>query len=267
VEIPGLLPNTKYAYRIVAVSEAGAKSVSQVFTLATKSQAPEISSARLERVNDTTVNLSWDTTIPATSAVVYAPYLANGTIDDAHAQSFGSPEFTKDHKLTLENLAPATRYRFVLSSTDSFGNQVSNEMPAYTTTADVTAPTISRIRTEKSVFPGDATRAQVIIYWDTDEPATTQVRFAPGPATTDGSETLSQETDLQTELTANHIAVITSWQPGAIYRFQAVSTDSAGNTSVSKTFTVLTPKQKGTVVDLIVDNFFKSFGWTQGVGK
>ncbi len=266
VEVPGLFPDTRYAYRIVAVSEAGAKSVSQVFNMSTNPRLPEIASPRLQRLNDTTVVLSWDTTIPANSAVVYAPYLPNGSIDDERAQSFGKQDFVTNHELTLEGLAPATRYRFVLSSTDSFGNQVSEEMPAYTTTADTTAPAISRIRTEKSVFPGDATRAQVIIYWDTDEPATTQIHYAPGPAT-GGDDALTFETDVQTELTANHIVVITSWQPGAIYRFQAVSTDAGGNTSTSKTFTVLTPKQKGTVIDLIVDNFFKSFGWTQGGGQ
>ena len=34
----------------------------------------------------------------------------------------------------------------------------------------------------------------------------------------------------------------------------------------SKTFTVVAPKQKATVVDLIIDKFSDTFGWTKKIG-
>ncbi|KKR20097.1 MAG: hypothetical protein UT48_C0022G0014, partial [Parcubacteria group bacterium GW2011_GWE2_39_37] len=64
-----------------------------------------------------------------------------------------------------------------------------------------------------------------------------------------------------------HVAVITKFEPGTVYSFRVYANDSAGNTTISKTFTVLTPKQKESVFQLILKNFESTFGWVGNLNQ
>ena len=71
-------------------------------------------------------------------------------------------------------------------------------------------------------------------------------------------------TTLDSNYTKKHIAVIANFEPGFVYQFQVESTDSSGNTTRSKTYTLLTPRKEESVFQIITGNFESIFSW---VGK
>ena len=263
--LKGLSPLTDYHYRLMSESEAGARAYSSDFTFTTKPETPLVSSARAEKFSDTSILVSWKTNIPTNSAVIYTPVVA-GKPDVKRSKSEGSPEFVKDHRITVSMLEPSTIYNLEISSADHFGNTATKKLDPMSIAKDQTPPIISQVRNESSILSGSSNKVQAIFYWKTDEPSTTKVIFEKGQILPGKEETFSEKSAPNEELTMNHIAVVTSWEPGQLYRFKVVSVDAFGNEAQSKTFTVVAPKQKATVVDLIIDNFSDTFDWTKKIG-
>ena len=73
------------------------------------------------------------------------------------------------------------------------------------------------------------------------------------------------KTGLDTNMTKKHASVITKFEPGQIYTFKVESIDNSNNVFLSKTYTILTPKQKETVFQVIVKNLEGIFGWVRNV--
>ncbi|KKR47497.1 MAG: Cell wall surface anchor family protein [Parcubacteria group bacterium GW2011_GWC2_40_31] len=263
ITLKGLTPFTKYHYRLMSESEAGAKAYSSDFTFTTNSEMPSIFGGEVRRVGDTSIAVSWKTNIPANSAVIYTP-IRGGKPNAKEAKTEGLPEFSKDHNVMLTNMQPDTVYVLEISSTDHFNNVVTKKLDTYSVTKDQAPPEIVQVRAESSILSGSTDKVQTIIYWKTDEPSTTKVVYERGANIKENGE-FTKSTMENEDLTLNHIAVITSWEPGVIYQFRAVSVDAFGNEAQSKTFTVLTPKQKATVLDLIINNFSDTFNWTKEI--
>jgi len=81
------------------------------------------------------------------------------------------------------------------------------------------------------------------------------------------TESKPKESTLQTiDMSASHTVVIANWKAGTVYRFRVASVDAAGNIAESKDFTVKTPQKKESVIDIIVNNFSSTFGWTKNIG-
>jgi len=106
-------------------------------------------------------------------------------------------------------------------------------------------------------------KVQAVITWNTDEPATTRVFYDKGVSQSDN---FKESTKLDNNYTKKHIVVITSFDPGAIYRYKVESVDSAGNAAVSKIYTILTPRQKESVFQMIMKNIEETFGWMGRLG-
>ncbi|MDE1988294.1 MAG: fibronectin type III domain-containing protein, partial [Patescibacteria group bacterium] len=264
--LKGLSPLSDYHYRLMSESEAGARAYSADFTFTTKTEMPKITQAKAEKSGDASIVVSWRTNIPANSAVVYTPVIA-GKPDVKKSKSEGAPEFSQEHSITVPRLEPSTVYDLEVSSVDHFGNVAAEKLEPMSIARDETPPIITQVRNESSILAGaSSNKVQAIFYWKTDEPATTKVIFAKGAPTQTNEEQFDGKSNLNEDLSLNHIAVITSWEPGEIYRFRAVSADAYGNEAQSKTFTVIAPKQKATVVDLIVNNFSDTFDWTKKLG-
>jgi len=263
ITLKGLSPLTDYHYKLMSESEAGAKAYSSDFTFTTKSEMPVISSARAEKSSDTSILVTWRTNIPTNSAVIYTPIIA-GKPDVKRSKSEGLPEFNKEHSVTISRLEPSTIYNLEISSSDHFGNVALKKLDSMSIAKDQTPPEIWQVRAESSILTGSTDKVQTIIYWKTDEPSTTKVIYEKGANVKENGE-FTKSTMENEDLTLNHIAVITSWEPGVIYQFRAVSVDAFGNEAQSKTFTVLTPKQKATVLDLIINNFSDTFDWTKEI--
>ncbi|PIP34386.1 hypothetical protein COX21_03195, partial [Candidatus Falkowbacteria bacterium CG23_combo_of_CG06-09_8_20_14_all_41_10] len=100
---------------------------------------------------------------------------------------------------------------------------------------------------------------QTIISWLTNEPSTTRLYYQPGIAS--GDKEMAEITKLDTNYTKKHVVVITKFEPGKVYSFKAESIDSGGNISVTKVYTILTPRQSESVFQVIMKNMEDVFGW------
>jgi hypothetical protein len=60
--------------------------------------------------------------------------------------------------------------------------------------------------------------------------------------------------------------VVTKFKPGTVYKYWVESRDLAGNIGKSEIFSILTPQEKETIIDIIINNFQSVFGWTKNIG-
>ncbi|NTW22753.1 hypothetical protein HGA34_04430, partial [Candidatus Falkowbacteria bacterium] len=108
-------------------------------------------------------------------------------------------------------------------------------------------------------------KVQTIVSWQTNEPTIGQVQYIKGVVTDD--KEFPDKTPAETTYSRKHVAVVTKFDSGQVYTFRITATDSSGNTVTSKIYTILTPKQKESVFQLILKNFEDIFGWVGKVGN
>ena len=73
-------------------------------------------------------------------------------------------------------------------------------------------------------------------------------------------------TPLDKTLVMKHTVVISTLKPGQVYRFRVESIDLSGNIATSKDFTLLTPQQRKTIIQIIIQNFEQTFFWVKRLG-
>jgi hypothetical protein len=71
-----------------------------------------------------------------------------------------------------------------------------------------------------------------------------------------------KEEDYGTE----HVQVITNFLPSTVYKFWIICNDEADNVAKSQDFSMLTPTQEESIIDIIIKNFESSFGWVKKMG-
>jgi len=90
-------------------------------TTPTDQTPPTISEVQIKEITTSTALIYWKTNEKATSKVSY------GTSSKEYSFSTSSSSLVLEHQILLQNLLPATRYYFVISSKDSSGNQKTSE--------------------------------------------------------------------------------------------------------------------------------------------
>jgi hypothetical protein len=109
------------------------------------------------------------------------------------------------------------------------------------------------------VLPGKEERIQVIVSWQTNEPSTSLVYYQRGIASIDKDPI--EKTQLDLNFTKKHVVLLSRFEPGQVYSFKAESADSLGNTTKSQLYSILTPKKKETIFDIILRILSETFGW------
>src|SRR5690606_3916234 len=103
-----------------------------------------------------------------------------GLVNAAGTDSYKG-EMSTEHEIIINNLADNSDYFMLAQGRDKDGNLAASDRQIFKTALDTRAPKISDIRVEASVSgTGQAAQGQVIVYWKTDEPATSQVAYAAG---------------------------------------------------------------------------------------
>ncbi|MBI2462801.1 MAG: fibronectin type III domain-containing protein [Candidatus Spechtbacteria bacterium] len=259
VRVLNLKPATTYYYQVRSSSFVGKVGTSDNLKFTTPAETPVISQPMPKIIGENSATITWSTNLPTDSIVRYAPIIG-GKAQSDQSRVQGSPEFVTSHAVTITGLNPGTRYDVEVISKDAFGNQVIEKLFPINTGEDKEAPVISQIRTSTAVVPGKTITIQTIISWKTDEPATSQVTWQEGSSE---NKALERTTPLLADLTTDHLVVITQFRPATVYRFSAQSKDAAGNETTSRTFTILTPRQDQTVLQIIVKNFQDIFPFTK----
>ncbi len=252
VVLDNLEPATIYHYEVQTKAPYGpeAKSVSGIFK--TTTELPIITNIQLNSINDNSVTVTWKTSTPTSASVEYTQRDTGSTL----AQ--GDNSLFRDHAITIKDLSSGAPYSLVIKANDEFKNESVSAAIPFTTGKDILAPEVSKVTAESTIYPGKESRVQTIVSWTTNEPATGQVFYQEGV----GENAKAVELTKEATLSLTHTMVVTRFAPASIYKFWVVSVDASGNQTRSKDYTILTPQQKETVVDVIIKNFEQTFGWT-----
>lgn len=260
VKLEDLEQDTLYHMRIVAEDDEGNVYNGEDKTFQTL-PVPKITNVKAQQVAGlptATVRLLWSSNTEISTIVTYYP--------TAH------PEQAKDkinltrsllHELVIGDLVDETDYTILVKGRDVVGNEAVADVLKLKTAADLRAPEILNLTVESTIVGiGDDAKAQIIVCWDTDEPASTQVEYNLGTSTTYGSTT--QE---DTNLTTNHCTTISGAQPAQIYQLRALSKDKSGNNGASFDTVIVTPAATKDVLNLVVNKLSSTFGFLKRFAK
>lgn len=253
VEITGLNPATVYHFQVSSESEVGLTGRSEDRSFRTKSILPEIYNIQITKIEEEAATLRWVTNVPCSSIVEYT------NLNNNDAKLEGNSSFLTIHSMRLTNLVFDTYYSFVIKVESEDEEQAESNPMTFITTRDEYAPEISKVKTESTLYPGSENRIQTIASWETDEAAICQLFYHQGLVLIDEPQSLAKEEDYGVK----HVQVITNFLPSTVYKFWIVCEDDAENSDRSEDFTMLTPTQEESIIDIILKNFENSFGWVK----
>ncbi len=235
--------------------EIGGEGQSGDLTFTTTSVMPAVDGFRVAGVKTASADLAWTTNIPTASVIVYT------NLSTGRSLSVGDPTYVVVHAFTVPGLDAGTAYDVLVKAQNEAGAEASSPTLSFKTTVDRVPPVVADVSADSTLYPGAQSKVQTIVSWLTDKPSSSQVFYQEGVA----ADAKALSTPADANLILKHIVVLTTFKPGAVYKYWVVSRDASGNVSKSETFTVLTPIQKQTVLDLIGKNFQSVFGWTKQV--
>lgn len=262
-QLSGLEDGTRYYYKINTFDSDGTEYDGTVLDFTTLPR-PKISSVRLQEVTNTaqpTILVSWTTNTAISSIVTYYPE--------------GSPENSRDsvsvdlvsgeHQMIIRGLFANTKYILLVKGVDKIGNEAASDAQKFATSTDSRPPIITNLHIEGTTIPPTAStaqesKAQLIVSWDTDEPATSQVEFGQGTGVS-----YQQRSQLDSNYTYNHMVVISGLTPSTVYHLRTLSTDKAGNIGQSIDTVTITPKPTANALDLVITNLQSVFGFLGGI--
>jgi len=257
-EVSDLLDGTKYYYKINTVDSEGDEYEGTILDFTTLPR-PRISNVRIQQVKNSaqpTVLVTWTSNTDISSIITYWP-----TNDSSSARDEVDVTL-KDgsHEIIVRSLYADTAYTMQVKGRDKIGNEAVSDLLSFTTATDTRPPLISNINIEGATIPqnrtaGQESTAQLVVSWNTDEPATSQVEFGEG-----SGSSYAQTTQLDNKLTYNHLVVISNLTPSKVYHLRVISKDKAGNESKSVDNVVITPKATDNALDLVITNLAEIFG-------
>ncbi len=257
VTLDGLLDGTKYFYKINGFDSDDEEYEGTILDFTTL-PSPRISDVQIQQVKGTaqsTVLVLWNTNTEVSSIVTYYPVDNPGATRDEVNVKLEVGE----HKVLLRGLLPQTTYNLIVSGRDIAGNEARSEVQTLTTSTDTRPAAVLNLKVEGTIIKASAeaeSLAQLVVTWDTDEPTTAQVEYGEGTGTT-----YSQKTQEDTNLTTNHMVIISGLTPSKVYHLRALSTDSAGNRTESIDTVTITPKVTENALDLVIANLQEAFGF------
>jgi formylglycine-generating enzyme required for sulfatase activity len=258
-ELTGLFDGTKYYYKINTFDSESSEYEGTILDFTTLPR-PKISNVRIQQVANTaqsTLLITWISNTEISSIVTYYP--ENNSAD---ARDEVNVALTKgEHRMIIRGLMPQTNYMMVVRGRDKIGNEATSDSQRLTTATDTRSPQISELRVEGTVIPPTASTAQestaqLIVSWNTDEPASSQIEFGEGTGTT-----YSQKTQEDANLTVNHLVIISNLTPAKVYHVRAVSKDKAGNVGNSIDTVTITPKATDNALNLVITSLQQAFGF------
>lgn len=252
VTVNGLQPATIYHYQVSSKSALGLTGKSGDGMFRTEAIAPEILSLRIGKVEEHSVTILWTTNVPTNELVEYTNLVTNKTKLD------GNSAFFTYHSVQLTELEFDTPYRATIKVENEYGKKAESNPIYFTTVKDEIPPVVSKVATESTLYPGDDNKVQTIITWLTDEPAVCQLYYQRGLDIKDISSLA-----IETDYVLKHVNVAVNFLPGTVYKFWIKCQDPVKNEVTSKDFSMLTPSQEKSILDIIISNLESSFGWVK----
>lgn len=261
VQLSGLADGTQYFYKLNAIDVEGDEHDGTILDFLTFPR-PRVSNIQIQQVIGTaqpTVLVSWTSNTEISSIVTYYPDNDLGASRDQVDVELIEGE----HQMILKGLLPNTRYTLIVKGVDSVGNEAVSDPQSFDTSIDTRPPKIKNLQVNGTIVEtsgnSDNVTAQLIVSWDTDEPASSQVEFGEGTG-----NVYAQRTQEDSSLNINHLVVISNLSPSKVYHLRALSNDQAGNEGKSVDTVTITPKATDSALNLIITNLRQIFGFISG---
>jgi uncharacterized protein (TIGR02145 family) len=264
VRLAGLKPNATYHYQLRSKAQLGPEAKSRDFTFKTKEEGLEVLTHGTEVKDPSNAIFRWSTNLEADTKLAYTPY-RSGKLAIEEKREAESKVLTTMHEMEAKDLESGVVYQISMQSKDQKGRLAEEVIEQFSTSKDDLPPQISSVQTESALSQGKQLKVQTIVSWQTNEPTIGQVQYIKGVVTDD--KEFPDKTPIETTYSRKHVAVVTKFDSGQVYTFRITATDSSGNLTTSKIYTILTPKQKESVFQLILKNFEDIFGWVGKVGN
>ena len=230
-----------------------------------------------QNAGGTVINLAWASNVPVSSVVEYqyaqvkdnvfgveqlmvmnqAELAMVPVVLSNDPLQISQAALTSTHVTKIENLRDGVIYIIRLRGRDQYGNEAVSDPIRYVTGADTRPPVLSNVSVESQLNgAGQAASAQLIISWETDEPATTQVLYGQGVGTE-----YQQSTEEEQGLTKQHTVVIHNLASSTSYHVLILSKDKAGNIVRSGDLIAVTPAISDSALDVVLQNLQDVFGF------
>ncbi len=261
VAVYELKPNTTYHYQLRSKGRIGPMAVSRDFTFTTSAEELIISNYFSQVIDQQTAVFKWITNKDADSEIKFAPY-------HGEVVAYDESKVVKDngeqviHEITIKDFQAGIFYDIEIASTDEKNNRAVQVLRHFSTSEEDTAPAISHIKVDSTIFIDDSNRIQTVVSWLTNEPATSRVYFEEG---VHSKKELKEKTSLSSDYNREHVIVIPKFKAGLVYSFRVESIDSGGNISTSKVHTFMTAKKKESIIQVILRILEDTFGWIKNI--
>ena len=253
VELAGLNDGAKYFYKINTIDSDGNEYDSGRIDSFTTPARPRISNLRFQPVAGeptSTQSVTWTTNVPASTLVRYSTA-------DVPARESVTSNLTTEHSATITSLQDDSLYTLIAESRDKDGNIAISDPQTFQTELDTRAPKVSKLRIESSIRGvGKEAKGQLIVYWKTDEPATSQVSYGQGAS----GKTYTSTTAEDGKLTTEHTVIISELSTSQVYHLRAISRDKGENIGRSADKSAIIGQSSDSVIDIIFGTFEKIFG-------
>ncbi len=255
VQITGLQPATVYHFQVSSKSVLDLTGFSSDKTFKTKSILPEIYNISLTKIEEDSATIRYTTNVPCSSIIEYT------NLNSGETKLEGNSIYITMNQTKLSNLIFDTYYSFIIKVESEDGEKAQSDPITFITIKDEAPPVIAKVNTESTLYPGSENKIQTIASWETDEPAQCQLFYHQGLISIDEPDNLQKEEDYATR----HVQVVTNFLPSTVYKFWIICNDEADNAGKSADYTMLTPTQEESIIDIIIKNFESSFGWLKKV--
>jgi hypothetical protein len=250
--LEGLTDGSKYFYKLSAFDSEGIEYAGNIFSFNTPPR-PRIENLRFQPVAGeptSTQSITWQTNVPSSSTVIYGKVGTTG-------REVQSSELKTEHEVRINGLEDDSEYFIVAQSRDGSGNLAVSDRQQFRTALDTRPPKISEITVESSIRgTGAEARGQVIISWKTDEPSMSQVGYAEGS----GATVFNSRTAEDSELTTDHLVIVSDLPTSKVYSLQPMSKDKAGNIGLGEPQSAIIGRASESVLTIILNTLQRVFG-------
>jgi len=251
IRINGLSPSTVYHFQVSSADSLGMTGKSTDKTFKTKAVAPEIYNVHMSKIEEESATVVFTTNVPCSAIIEYK------NLNTMETKMEGNSTFLSVHSIQLKNLTFDTYYSVVVRVESEGGEKAVSAPITFITIKDEYPPVITKVNTESTLYPGSENKIQTIANWWSDEPAKCQLFYHQGLISAEAPLELPKE-DI---FNLRHVEVMTNFLPASVYKYWIVCEDSAGNKKKSDDFTMLTPSQEESIIDIIIKNFEQQFSW------
>lgn len=248
-KLEDLIPGVEYKLKIEATDEDGNSVASDEYSFLPPAR-PEVSGVTVSAILNNSATISWDSNVNTDSNVEYS---TKGQV----ASQAGKTDLTTKHMVVLTGLESNTTYSFKAKSKDDFGNEAVSANQTFTTISDTTAPILTEIQSQLSqVTSPQGPKYQAVISWKTDEGSSSQVEYGDNAA-----GKYSKKTQEDASLNMTHVVILSEMKPNSAYSYRIISRDKSNNEAVSTNYTIITPPQEQSLIQVVIANLQDSFSW------